>query len=290
MKKRGLGGNVNLFLSRAKSIENTPPSAEKQAQALSNLPVDHLQRGRYQPRNEISSTSLQDLVDSIRAQGIIQPIVVRKIADDRYEIIAGERRWRAAQLAGLTEIPAIIKNVPDEAALAIALIENIQRENLNPIEEAVALQRLVDEFGLTHQQIADSVGKSRAMVTNLLRLLSLHPEVKLFVEQGKLEMGHARALLTLSGEEQRLLAQTIVAEGLSVRATESLVAQQPKTLKKVDGLVAKTVDPNIQHLQQKLRDQLGAKVVFQQSNSNKGKMVIHYNSLDELEGILSRIH
>jgi len=298
MKKRGLGRNLDVLLSRPKSaavaVAPEPVAVATPAVAvvasnnneLRKLPIELLQRGRYQPRKEFASDRLQELADSIRTQGIIQPIVVRPIAENRYEIIAGERRWRAAQLAGLTEVPVIIKKIPDEAALAVALIENIQREDLNPLEEAVALQRLLDEFGMTHEKIAQAVGKSRATVTNLLRLLSLQPEVKTLVEQGKLEMGHARALLALTGVTQTQLAKKVVAASLSVRETERLVkqAQMPKV-----NNVIKKADPNITHLQQKLSDQLGALVVFQHGAKGKGKMVVHYNNLDELEGILAKI-
>ncbi len=286
MKKRGLGRNLEVLLSRStKPVEVKVDAVAEDV--LRHLSIELLQRGRYQPRKEFPADKMEELADSIRAQGIIQPIIVRP-NNAHYEIIAGERRWRAAQLAGLTEVPVLIKHIPDEAALAIALIENIQRENLNPIEEAVALQRLLDEFSMTHQQIATAVGRSRTTVTNLLRLLSLQPEVKTLVEQSKLEMGHARALLTLIGPAQSQLARKIVAEGLSVRETERLVNQLQKSTDKPNGLVKK-VDPDVQKLQQKLSDQLGMLVTFQHSAKGKGKMMIHYKNLDDLEGILARL-
>lgn len=288
MKKRGLGRNLEVLLSRTKPLDEATSFVPSAGLELQQLPIELLQRGRYQPRKEFPPEKMEELADSIRAQGIIQPIIARAIANGRYEIIAGERRWRAAQLAGLSEVPVLVKEIADKAALAIALIENIQRENLNPIEEAIALQRLLDEFSMTHQQIAHSVGKSRTMVTNLLRLLSLQPEVKTLVEQGKLEMGHARALLALTGASQSKLAQKICVEELSVRETERLVSQWQNPTTKPNGL-SKEIDPDIQKLQQQLSGQLGALVVFQQGAKGKGKMVIHYNNLDELEGILARI-
>jgi ParB family transcriptional regulator, chromosome partitioning protein len=288
MKKRpSLGSNVDIFLSRTKRIDiqkTLAPEGE-----LRRLPIDMLQRGRYQPRREIAPEAVQELAESIRTQGVLQPIIVRSIAQGRYEIIAGERRWRASQLAGLKEIPAIIKDIPDEAALAVALIENIQRENLNALEEAVALQRLSDEFGMTHQQVAESVGKSRTTVTNLLRLLSLQPDVKILLERSQIEMGHARALLALSGAKQSQAAQEVAARGLSVRETEKLVNTIQTATAPVVSNPAKKIDPNVFSLQKNLSDKLGATVVFQQQPSGKGKMVIHYNNLDELEGILGRI-
>jgi ParB family chromosome partitioning protein len=286
MKKRSLGSNIDIFLSRTKRPEITETSLPEGE--LRQLPVENLQRGRYQPRKQIAEETVRELADSIRAQGVIQPIVVRGIAKDQYEIIAGERRWRAAQLAGLKNIPALVKDIPDEAALAMALIENIQRENLNPLEEAVALQRLLDEFGMTHQQVAEAVGKSRTTVTNLLRLLNLQSGVKTLLEQGDLEMGHARALLALNDKSQNEAAAEIVKRGLSVRETEALVSKWQSIGTHLPH-TAKKLDPNIAALQQSLSDKLGAAVNFQQRGNGKGKMVIHYNSLDELEGILERI-
>jgi ParB family chromosome partitioning protein len=262
---------------------------------LANLPVDLLQRGRYQPRVDMRAESLQELADSIRVQGVVQPIVVRPLTVTqaseplRYEIIAGERRWRAAQLAGLHEIPAIIRRVPDEAAIAMSLIENIQRENLNPLEEARALDRLIREFEMTHQSAADAVGRSRAAVSNLLRLLELAEEVKALVEQRQLEMGHARALLGLAAGRQQIEVATLVAKkGLSVRETEALVRRLVERVSETPRLAPK-IDPNIRKLEQDLAEKLGAKVLLQHAASGRGKLVINYNSLDELDGILGHI-
>ncbi|NOZ53346.1 MAG: ParB/RepB/Spo0J family partition protein [Gammaproteobacteria bacterium] len=307
-KKRGLGRGLDALLGGGAKSAKAPAlsdhnstTATDELQNLSDLdttsepsgtgelkviPIDLLQRGKYQPRTDMHQESLQELANSIRAQGILQPIVVRKIDDGKYEIIAGERRWRAAQLAELHQIPAVIRDVPDEAAIAMALIENIQREDLNPIEEASALQRLIDEFELTHQQAADAVGRSRAAVSNLLRLLVLRPDVRLLVENGDLEMGHARALLSLEGEEQSKAAREVVARGFSVRETEQMVSRMRDPIAKTS---VKRVDPNIQKLEEELAGKLGAKVVLQHSNSGKGKLVVNYNSLDELDGILAHI-
>ena len=263
---------------------------------FANLPLDLLQRGKYQPRVDMRQESLQELADSIKAQGIVQPIVVRPLdgatgASQRYEIIAGERRWRAAQIAGLATIPAVIRRVPDEAAIAMALIENIQRENLNPLEEARALERLISEFGITHQQAADAVGRSRAAVSNLLRLLELPPEISAFLEQRELEMGHARALLGLTQRRQQIEVGALVAKkGLSVRETEALVRSM---LARASGggesKDARPLDPNVQRLQDELSEKLGAVVQIQHSGSGKGKVVVSYHSLDELDGILAHI-
>jgi ParB family chromosome partitioning protein len=259
------------------------------------LPLDLLQRGRYQPRVDMRTDTLSDLADSIKSQGLVQPILVRPLGgrnpgeSQRYEIIAGERRWRAAQMAGLAEIPAFIRDVPDEAAVSMALIENIQREDLNPLEEAGALTRLIEEFGLTHQSAADAVGRSRAAVSNLLRLMELADEVKELLEQRRIEMGHARALLGLTSRRQQIEVATLVAKkSLSVRETEALVrrimAPHPPDAPKTPA-----VDPDIQRLERDLADKLGAKVMFQHTSSGKGKLVVAYNSLDELEGILGHI-
>ncbi|MGM0595068.1 MAG: ParB/RepB/Spo0J family partition protein, partial [Pseudomonadota bacterium] len=251
--------------------------------------VELLQRGAYQPRIDMHPDTLEELADSIRAQGVVQPIVVRPIPGDRFEIIAGERRWRAAQLAGLHDIPAVVRDVADQAAMAMALIENIQREELNPMEESMALHRLIEEFGLTHQQTADAVGRSRASVSNLLRLLSLSDEVKRMLENGDLEMGHARALLALKAEQQSQVARSVVGKGLSVRETERLVK---RTLENPDGKAKKpeqTVDPDIRRLEQDLAEKIGAKVAIQHGAKGKGKLVIQYNSLDELDGVLEHI-
>ena len=265
---------------------------------LANLPLDLLQRGKYQPRVDMRQESLQELADSIKAQGVVQPIVVRPVdgtgagASQRYEIIAGERRWRAAQIAGLATVPAVIRRVPDEAAIAMALIENIQRENLNPLEEARALERLISEFGVTHQQAADAVGRSRAAVSNLLRLLELAPEVTVLVEKRELEMGHARALLGLTQRRHQVEVGTLVAKkGLSVRETEALVRSM---LSRASGSSseskeAKPLDPNVQRLQDELSEKLGAVVQIQHAANGRGKVVVSYHSLDELDGILAHI-
>jgi ParB family chromosome partitioning protein len=273
-----------------------PVSNKLPGDELANLPVDLLQRGKYQPRVDMRQESLEDLASSIKAQGIVQPIVVRPVdgaapgESQRYEIIAGERRWRAAQLAGLTSVPAVIRNVPDEAAIAMALIENIQRENLNPLEEARALERLISEFGITHQQAADAVGRSRAAVSNLLRLLELAPEITALVERRELEMGHARALLGLTQRRHQIEIGSLVAKkGLSVRDTEALVRS---TLARAAGGAPreeKGLDPNVQRLQDELSEKLGAPVQIQHSGSGKGKVVVSYHSLDELDGILAHI-
>ncbi len=262
---------------------------------LATLPVDLLQRGKYQPRSDMRTDSLNELADSIKAQGIVQPILVRPVGrpqlgeSQRYEIIAGERRWRAAQMAGLTEIPAVVREVPDEAAVAMALIENIQRENLNPLEEARALSRLIDEFGLTHQQAAEAVGRSRAAVSNLLRLMDLADEVKSLVEQRSIEMGHARALLGLTTRRQQVeVAHLVAKKSLSVRETEALVRKLLAPAASESREPA-AVDPDIRRLELELADKLGAKVAFQHAANGKGKLVVSYNSLDELEGILAHI-
>ena len=271
-------------------------AAHPAGEELARLPLDLLQRGRYQPRLDMRPESLAELADSIRAQGVVQPIVVRPVdslgdgVSQRYEIIAGERRWRAAQMAGLSEIPAVIRHVPDEAAIAIALIENIQRENLNPLEEARALERLISEFGLTPQQAAEAVGRSRAGVSNLLRLLELAPEVCELLEQRQLEMGHARALLALEQRRRQIEVATLVAKkGLSVRETEALVRrlQAPAASSAAGELRGR--DANVERLEQDLAEKLGARVAIQQGSHGKGKLVVSYNSLDELDGILAHI-
>ncbi len=296
-KKRGLGKGLEALLGAGAAVaaaDNSAQTAEPAARSgavtdgeLRTLPVDIIQRGKYQPRIDIDPESLEELASSIRAQGVVQPIVVRPIAEPgRYEIIAGERRWRASQLAGLHEIPAVVRDVPDQAAMAMALIENIQREELNPMEEALALQRLIDEFGMTHQQTADAVGRSRASVSNLLRLLSLNEDVKRMVESGDLEMGHARALLPLQGQDQSKAARTVVDKGMSVRETERMVK---RLLEPVTPKAEKKPDPDVQRLERELAERIGAKVAIQYSGSGKGKLVINYNNLDELDGILAHI-
>jgi ParB family chromosome partitioning protein len=255
---------------------------------LRNVPVDLIQRGKYQPRIDIDNDSLGELAASIEKQGIMQPIVIRPISSDKYEIIAGERRWRACQLAGFHEIPAIIKPVDDESAIAMSLIENIQREDLNPIEEAVALKRLQEEFNLTQQEVADAVGKSRTTVTNLLRLISLSEEVRKMLETKSLEMGHARALLSLPASDQYSVAKIVVSKHLSVRQTEELV-RRTSASKKPNSSKHKGNGADIKSLENKLSERIGANVSIQHTVKGKGKLVISYNDLEELEGILDHI-
>jgi ParB family chromosome partitioning protein len=296
---RGLADLLGQSMSRpaATGAAGEPGrSGAAVGEELARLPLELLQRGRYQPRMDMRPETLQELADSIKAQGIVQPIVVRPLdvqgldGPQRYEIIAGERRWRAAQMAGLADIPAVIRRIPDEAAIAVALIENIQRENLNPLEEARSLGRLIKEFELTHQEAADAVGRSRAAVSNLLRLLELAPEVCELLAKRELEMGHARALLALTNRKQQIeVGLLIVKKGLSVRDTEALVRrmQQSPT---AAGAADKAGDPNVDRLEQELADKLGAKVAIQHSAGGRGKLVVSYNSLDELDGILAHIH
>lgn len=290
-KKRGLGRGLDALLGSHQAARQSFPETVEEAAAdgqLKHLPVEMVQRGKYQPRRDINPEALEELANSIRAQGVMQPIVVRPIAADKYEIIAGERRWRATQLAGLDTVPAVVRDVSDDAAVAMALIENIQREDLNPMEEALALARLQKEFELTHQQIAEAVGKSRATVTNLLRLMLLREDVQRLLEHGDLEMGHARALLSLPPEQQASTAHTVVSKGLSVRQTEALVRrllQEEKTAA-TPGAV---VDPDIRRLQDDLAEKIGAPVLIQHSAKGKGRLVLTYNSLDELDGILAHI-
>jgi ParB family chromosome partitioning protein len=299
-KKPTLGRGLADLLGQARpAAAGTPvvqgaPVRARADQELARLPLDLLQRGRYQPRMDMRPETLSTLADSIRAQGVVQPIVVRPIGEldergvQRYEIIAGERRWRAAQQAGLAEIPAIIRQVPDDAAIAMALIENIQRENLNPLEEGRALERLISEFGLTHQQAADAVGRSRAAVSNLLRLLELPPEVCERLEKRELEMGHARALLGLPQRRQQIEVATLVAgKGLSVREAESLVRRMIEPAKPISAAAPVAIDPNIQRLEDQLGEKLGAPVSIEHARAGHGRVVIRYHSLDELDGILS---
>lgn len=289
VKKRGLGRGLDALLgSNAGSITPDNPANALQQNELQQLPLDIIQRGKYQPRRDIDPQSLEELANSIKAQGVMQPIVVRPIGKGRYEIIAGERRWRASQQAGLDKIPALVREIPDETAIALALIENIQREDLNPIEEAIALQRLQQEFELTQQQVADAVGKSRTAVTNLLRLISLPEDIKVMLARGDLEMGHARALLGLPAERQAEGARFIVARGLSVRQAEALVRQW---LNEVAGKSTKApIDPDIKRLEQKLAERLGSPVTIKHNKKGKGELVIRYNSVDELQGVLKHIH
>jgi len=279
-KQQRLGRGLDALLG---SYEAT---AEKDE--LRQIPIDQLQRGKYQPRTHMNTEALEELAASIKAQGVVQPIVVRPLAAGNYEIVAGERRWRASQLAGLETVPAVVRKIPDEAAIAIALIENIQRENLNPVEEANAFTRLIDEFHMTHQQVAEAVGRSRAAVTNLLRLLMLNADVRELLESARMDMGHARALLALEGKAQSQAARQVVGKRLSVRETENLVR---RLLAKPAGrqTPAGGIDPDIRLLTQQLSEKLGAKVRLQHSAKGKGRLVVEYNSLDELDGIIAHI-
>jgi ParB family chromosome partitioning protein len=296
MQKRPTLGRGLADLLGPSAANRMPPAfadGTRGGEQLAKLPLDLLQRGRYQPRTDVRAETLEELANSIRVQGVIQPIVVRALdvvngEPRRYEIIAGERRWRAAQLAGLVEIPAVIRQVPDDAAIAIALIENIQRENLNPLEEARALARLIDEFQITHQQAAEAVGRSRAAVSNLLRLLELPEQVCALVEQRELEMGHARALLGLANRRQQSEVAGLVAKkGISVRDTEALVRRLQRPAG--ERAQASAADPNVEKLAQDVAEKLGATVAIQHAASGRGKLVISYNSLDELDGILAHI-
>ena len=278
---KGLGRGLDALLSGSDK-----PHGDDQR----NLPVERLKPGKYQPRTHMDETSLAELAESIKEQGLMQPILVRAVDStpgaERYEIVAGERRWRASQLAGLSEVPVLIRNIPDEQALAMALIENIQRENLNPLEEAQGLQRLIDEFGLTHQQAADAVGRSRPAASNLLRLLQLTAPVQELLMTGQLDMGHARALLPIASGQQLGLAQRIVQKGLSVRETERLVQQlinPPKTLPE------KNVDRDLLRLQEELSDGLGANVAIRTNKKGVGKLTIEFNDLDQLDGLIFRL-
>ena len=291
MQKRGLGKGLDALLSPRGGVESAVSNLHEQ---LRVLPVDIVVRGQYQPRMEMDSQALEELANSIKSQGIVQPIVVRPLkGTDTYEIIAGERRWRATQLAGLHEIPAIIKDVTDQTAMCLALIENIQREDLNPVDEAHALSRLLQEFDMTHDAAAKAVGRSRSSVSNLLRLLDLHIDVQHLLEAGKIEMGHGRAILALDIGIQTEVATKVIKQGLSVRATEQLVkglknnGLHSNSSKKIKP--SSKLDPNLRSLQEDLSERLGAAVSIKHTNSGKGMLEISYNSLDELDGILTRI-
>ncbi len=288
MKKRGLGRGLDVLLGGS---QHELDGSGHEGERLKTLPIEQLQPGKYQPRSQMDPAALQELSDSIRSQGLIQPIVVRPIGNSRYEIIAGERRWRASQLAELRDVPVVVREVDDHAALAMALIENIQREDLNPLEEAVALQRLIDEFALTHQQAADAVGRSRAAVSNLLRLLELPDGVRRLVERGAIEMGHARALLTLPPAQAEALARQAADEQWSVREIERRVQQVQRGASdpKPAGTAARTPDADIAALERELAETLGARVAVQHGRGGRGKLVIAYHSVDELDGILQRI-
>lgn len=281
-KKRGLGRGLSELLGDVGSASVTT----EKSRDIMRLPIEFLQRGKYQPRKDMDPEKLKELSDSIAAQGIIQPIVVRNISIDKYEIIAGERRWRAAQLAELAEVPVLVMDIDDRSMMAVALIENIQREDLNALEEAEALHRLLDEFELTHQQIAESVGKSRATVTNLLRLLDLAGDVKVMLSRGQLEMGHARALLGLEEAKQIDIAHKAIKQNLSVRAVEKLVREQNEE----KPTIVKKIDPDTLRLQRELSEKTGAKVEINHQGNGKGKLVFSYTSLEELEGIIKKIN
>jgi ParB family chromosome partitioning protein len=295
--KRGLNRGLDSLLSdRAKSlmkgetrVANQRIDSQESAKdgELKKLPIDKLDRGQYQPRQNFTESILQELADSIREHGVIQPIIVRRKADQRYEIIAGERRWRAARMAGLSEIPSIVRDLKDQPTLAMALIENIQRQDLNALEEAKALQRLLEEFKLTQEEVAASVGKSRSAVANSLRLLKLHPDVQTFLHEASLEMGHARAILALPLEEQVIVAKQVIQKKLSVRETERLIQQSFQAVQ--NEKVEPVVDSNIQGLESSLSEKLGAKIKIQHNAKGKGWLEIHYHSIDELQGILDHI-
>ena len=284
-RKRKLNRGLDALLGS----ELTPTSGERESTAADNelkqLPVEFLQRGKYQPRRDFDQEALQELADSIKAQGVMQPIIVRQVGNQRYEIVAGERRWRACQLAGLADIPALIRNISDEAAIAMALIENIQRENLNPIEEAMALRRLQSEFSLSQQEVATAVGKSRSVVANLLRLLSLESEVLEHLQSGALDTGHAKVLLALEGIQQTKAAKQVIDGRLSVRQTEALVKALLQT---ADSVAEVVVDPNIARLSRELSEMLGTQVSID-DKKGRGKIVIQYPRLDVLDGILRKI-
>ena len=290
-KRQSLGKGLDALLGIAEDINaNQELASDGRAETdggLQKIPVEFLQRGEYQPRREFNSDSLEELADSIASQGMIQPIVVREIADHKYEIIAGERRWRAAQLAGLDTVPAIVREISDQTTIAVALIENIQREDLNAIEESQALIRLQDEFNLTQQQVAEAVGKSRSAVTNLMRLASLQPAVQQQLERGDIELGHAKCLLALEGESQILAARTVASEGLTVRQTEVLVKKLQNPQNQQKPKIA--INQDIFNLQNQLSDKLGAAVKIQHGAKGSGKLTISYNSVDELDGILGHL-
>ena len=282
----GSAQNMSSLFNNRASYSDKDPSLTNEGE-LKNIPLDLIQRGKYQPRADFDEAALEELASSIKSQGLMQPIVIRPIGPQKYEIIAGERRWRAAQIAGLDSIPAVIRMVSDEAAIAMSLIENIQREDLNPIEEALALKRLQDEFKLTQQEVADAVGRSRTAVTNLMRLVGLHIDVQKMLQTGLLEMGHARTLLTLPEIKQVDFARDIAKKGLSVRQTEELVrkAKSPKEV-----VSERSIDPNIKNLEESLGEKLGAKVLIEHKTNGKGRLIVSYNSLDELDGILAHLN
>ena len=280
-RRRGLGRGLDALLSGAAAVHSSEGARE-----LLDLPLDLIRRNRFQPRRLMDPEALEELAKSIRTRGVVQPVVVRPGGDGQhYELVAGERRWRAAQMAELRTIPAVVKELSDEAALGVALVENIQRQDLNPIEEAVAIQRLIDDFDLTHQEAGDAVGRSRAAVSNLLRLLDLRDDVRRLLETGELEMGHARALLSLQGEAQSRAAAEVVTRSLSVRETEALVRRWNAPPKEQPP-----PDPDVRRLENDLSERIGATVSIRHGARGAGRLVIRYGSLDELDGILGRIH
>lgn len=283
-KKPGLGRGLDMLLSSAAKDDGSNKESE-----LKKLPVEKIRKGEYQPRLSIDPDALQELAESIKAQGLVQPIIVRRVDAGEYELIAGERRWRASQIAGMHTIPAIVRDIPDQAAAAMSLIENIQREDLNPLEEAIAMSRLIADFGLTHQQTAESVGRSRAAVSNLLRLLDLEATTKELLDTGRLDMGHARALLALAGEKQIETAHIVAKKELSVRETEKLVKRIMAPEQEADKKAPARKALEVQKLEESLSQTLGAQVVIQYNNKGKGKLVVEYNNLDELDGILEHI-
>lgn len=295
MKKRGLGRSLNAILStnvgvvepESEAPASQPAVSSNVVESIQALPINQLQRGKYQPRREMDQAALEELSGSIKTQGVLQPVIVRKLVGNKYEIIAGERRTRAAKLAGLKTVPAIVREITDETAMAVGLIENIQRENLNPIEEAMAMQRLQQEFGLTHQDVAESVGRSRAAVSNLLRLLNLHEPVRRLLEHGDLEMGHARALLGLPKADQLPAARHIVEKGLSVRDTERYVRGLLKG--SAAPVASRSVDPDVSRLQKMLTERLQLKVAIKHNDSGRGRVTIEYKNLAELDAILERV-
>jgi ParB family chromosome partitioning protein len=281
-KKKGLGRGLTALLGNSDVETMMKPKNDDE---LRNIDVDLIERGPWQPREHFDEPALQELADSIAAQGVVQPIVVRQKADGRFEIVAGERRWRASQRAGLSQVPAVIKTFDDQTAAAVSLIENIQRENLNPLEESTALKRLIDEFHMTHQQVADTVARSRASVSNLLRLQDLNPDVKILLANRDIEMGHARALLAIDGLQQSSVAKDVAKKGLSVRETEALIRRLSAPQKKARK---RAKDPDITKLEERLSERLGAQVHIRQKAGGKGTLEIGYSSLEVLDGILSK--
>jgi len=285
VKRGGLGRGLDALLGTAGAGESAPAHDEPH---LGTLSIDQLRRGRFQPRVDMRQDTLQELADSISAQGLVQPILVRPLASGEFEIVAGERRWRAAQIAGLVQVPVLVQQVSDREAMAVALVENIQREDLNPLEEATAIRRLVAELELTHQQVAEAIGRSRVAVSNLLRLLDLTEPVQVMLRERRLEMGHARALLGLEPGKQAQVAQQVERNRLSVRETEQLV-RRLLAGEQTKSVYATTLDPDVRGLQDRLSARLGTRVTLQHSKSGKGKLVIHYGNVDELDGILEHL-